>query len=140
MKVIFLDVDGVLNYATPQKLKGWVAWPRPDCLQYLKQIVAITGAKIVVHSHWRLSPTSFNLLTGALNRVGLEIFDVTPEIDKNKIVEIKTYLAWHTNITNFVILEDDDLGLDLKKHQIRTIPGIGLTKEHIEEAIKILNE
>ena len=138
MKVIFLDVDGVLNNATPEKMYGSASWPTFDRLNRLKAIVDATGAKIVLASQWRLWPSSYRFLKGFLNRVELNIYDTTLEIDRDKNLEIKQYLDTH-NIKGYVILEDTDLNEDLVTHQIKTVMGIGLQDEHVQKAIDILN-
>lgn len=66
MKVIFLDIDGVLNsttWAAKHGYGGWmdrteeftrqnVLWD-PDCVERLRRIVEATAAKIVISSTWR---------------------------------------------------------------------------------------
>ena len=62
MKVIFLDVDGVLN----SKQDDYSIKLRTDShLNFLRMIVKSTGAKIVLSSSWRIgfTPASKNLLT-----------------------------------------------------------------------------
>lgn len=59
MKVIFLDVDGVLNsndyieYTSKNNVKGILEEIDPKKIDMLKQVLNITGAKIVVSSSWR---------------------------------------------------------------------------------------
>jgi hypothetical protein len=48
VKVIFLDVDGVLNGHESQ----WRVIP--ECVRLLNEIVERTGAKLVLSSSWRL--------------------------------------------------------------------------------------
>ena len=60
MKIIFLDVDGVLNNADDSDYhvhKGGCDFYSPKCVSLLNQITGATGAKIVVSSTWRLSKT-----------------------------------------------------------------------------------
>ena len=59
IKVLFLDVDGVLclnDYATLQ----------PELLANLKIVVEHTGCVIVVSSDWRMYPSKLRELTRAL--------------------------------------------------------------------------
>lgn len=61
MKIIFLDVDGVLNSVQD----GYSIRLRTDShLKLLQHIVKETGAKIVLSSSWRIgfTPASKNLL------------------------------------------------------------------------------
>lgn len=64
MKVVFLDIDGVMNSANRFKqlqsqglLKNNPMWDLPyeDTLKALKKIIDETGAKIVLSSSWRLT-------------------------------------------------------------------------------------
>ena len=45
---IFLDIDGVLNTVPPQRPI------EPEKVKLLAQIVHTTGAKIILHSGWRV--------------------------------------------------------------------------------------
>ena len=54
MKVVFLDIDGVLNDdTTPSRTKSRLIFVDREKLLRLKRIVAATGAKIVLSSTWR---------------------------------------------------------------------------------------
>ena len=78
MKVIFLDVDGVLNSAQD----GYSIRLRTDShLKLLQRIVQETGAKLVLSSSWRIgfTPASKNLLA-RFREYGLELMDCTPEL------------------------------------------------------------
>lgn len=91
MKVIFLDIDGVLNhqdwYVRRQeevKQDDIVAqYPfyefDPESVKQLNRIINETGAKVVVSSTWRIG-RSVEQLQGILNRVGFtgEVIDRTP--------------------------------------------------------------
>ena len=54
MKVIFLDIDGVLNYATTAARApcGCIGIAEP-AVRNLKKIIDATGAKIVLTSTWK---------------------------------------------------------------------------------------
>ena len=64
MNVIFLDVDGVLNsvsnlikvYNETHKSHSGYSYPfDPDCLENLKELVAVTKSNLVISSNWRYS-------------------------------------------------------------------------------------
>ena len=76
MKVIFLDVDGVLN----SKRDGNSIKLRTDShFRLLQEIVKATGAKIVLSSSWRAGfAKARNTLLNRLKEYGLEIMDSTP--------------------------------------------------------------
>jgi hypothetical protein len=54
MKVIFLDIDGVLNcWATTERWRGYIGID-PKLAQRFAELV--TGAKVVLSSTWRCDP------------------------------------------------------------------------------------
>ena len=61
MKVIFLDVDGVLNsndyieYTSKNNVKGILEEIDPKKIDMLKQVLNITGAKMWCHRHGEIS-------------------------------------------------------------------------------------
>lgn len=88
MKVIFLDIDGVLNnkrHITElqrQKKKGLISdkeyfstWflPYEDTMIPLQKIVKATNAKIVLTSSWRLYPDKMRRLNKVFDDYGLKI-------------------------------------------------------------------
>ena len=91
MKVIFLDIDGVLNSENHVKeLKALVEqgkrtekvfsrWDLPykGTMLPLKKIIDETGAKIVLSSTWRNIPRRVKQLNSCFKRYGVEIYDKT---------------------------------------------------------------
>ncbi len=65
MKIIFLDIDGVLNHMYwLKKMKGVEGDKKffdPDCVRRLNTITDKTGAKIVLSSSWRIGKTKEQL-------------------------------------------------------------------------------
>lgn len=159
MKIIFLDVDGVLNSIDDfliRKEKGDITnvavEDRP--LKLLKEIVDETNAKIVVSSSWRIgckrsgkeSIFGGNLYTKLVNRLkdyNMEVYDITPCLngDVCRGDEIREWLT-NNQVDNFIILDDDtDLCEFLHtKHFIKTTYQHGLTEETKNLAIKALND
>lgn len=70
------------------------------------------------------------------------IYDCTPITrDKTRGEEIKQWLSEHPKVKDFVILDDDS---DMDEYTnterfIHTSFDIGLTLEHVQQAIKVLN-
>lgn len=145
MKIIFLDVDGVLNSQnyllnSNNKISNSI---NPKKITLLKELVDETGSNIVVTSAWRLSK-NFQILKNVFQIHDLKIQDKTELIRGKRGEEIKLYLQKHPNIDNFVILDDEifeDYDDYLLKHLVKTSFYIdGLTEEHIEQAKIILNK
>lgn len=133
MKVIFLDIDGVLNTMDTEKrnreeyLKTGIMKIEIDEFRigYLKQIVDKTGALIVLSSslRYRFKKEGDRLIAGGnryamefielFKKYGLSLYDVTPTIrdefgnSGNRQEEIKLWLSYHDNIDGFVILDDE---------------------------------
>lgn len=141
MKVIFLDVDGVLNSAQD----GYSIRLRTDShLKLLQRIVKKTGAKIVLSSSWRIgfTPASRNLLA-RFKEYGLELMDCTPELPAScRGDEIRQWLTdnvYNYDIENFVILDDEaNMAEFTDKNLVQTDTNIGLQKQDTVECIKML--
>lgn len=160
MKVIFLDVDGVLNCSTSKShcvedggrvIKGIDS----DKVKRLAKIVKATGAKIILSSDWKdgwskyytsQKPSHAKYLDNHLYKKGkLTIKDKTPNTNKGTWFrgnEILTYLRTHRDIENYVILDDvffdDFANKEIEEHLVLTNRKVGLTDGNVNDAIKIL--
>ena len=149
MKVIFLDFDGIINdYMTINEINEYN-------VEMLKQIVNETGAKVVVTSSWKYSYQRNNrnmedflinnYYAQTLKKNGIDVIDWTPYVrgqaEKNNQREqgILEYLRNHSEVTEYLILDDDYIIESLKEHEIFLDLGAGLREKHIISAIKILN-
>lgn len=159
MKVIFLDIDGVLNtketfFKRKEKHIKTKIWDDLFRIEYLKEIIEKTDAKIVLTSTWRkgfekdngiLIPILDDALeiVEVLSKYKLEIYDITG-IDKNGIrqEEIKEWLL-NNPTSSFVILDDETCDLnDYLEYVIKTRDNneqIGLCDFHIDIAVNMLN-
>lgn len=158
MKVIFLDIDGVLNtldtFVRKKHLHGNVEIDEDRVLR-LKQIIDETDAKIVLSSSWRvyyddnLIPHGKGiLLNNVLKQYELFIYDKTPNKVGIREKEIQSYLDSH-DIEKFIIL-DDEIS-DLESFKDRGLIQVhcnfqdfdpsrnGLLDKHVEMAINQLN-
>lgn len=162
MKIIFLDIDGVLNVCYPKR-DEYGRHFHPHLVENLKYIIDNTGADIVISSTWK----SKGLET--LREMWLErnlpgkIVGLTPyanEVaDDNNIQyydeifrgdEIQHWID-RNDVDNYVILDDD---IDMlpsqmdnfvrcsnnKQHEDSIDIGYGLTKICSKKAIEILNK
>ena len=157
MKIIFLDVDGVLNCDKSRSRCGNIFGVDRDKVERLAKIVDQTGAKIVLTSTWR---TSLDCELKPLDKYGrylikylwqygnLKIFDKTGDYSVwCRGAEIITWLedASDFDIESWIVI-DDEIFNDYQKMGI--IPRLvktswysnGLQDEHVEQAIKLLNE
>ena len=153
MKLIFLDIDGVLNsHKFLENLPEDSFGIDNSRLPILKRITVSTDAKIVLSSSWRKNwdiesekrTALGNSLVELFAKFGLEIFDKTPEIDYyRRNDEIKSILKKYDDIVeSYVILDDMKLGWeDLSDTVVNTNDriGRGLEEEHADKAIEILN-
>lgn len=143
MKIIFLDLDGVLNN-----------WKHPDLIDeknalILRKVIDRSGAKIVLTSSNKYSfqreglksieESYLEKYVKVLKRLGIYIYDVTPYIDEDKSKEIKTYLESNPFVTSFVIIDDELVSMDLRKYQVYLDLYKGLEEEHIKPILDILS-
>jgi hypothetical protein len=154
MKVIFLDIDGVLNSQKFYEETEDFMWDMfcPRAVKNLNEILEKTGAKIVVSSSWRLG-RSIDGLKVLFTQNGVnesKIIGVTPKLhfhQKNYSVprgcEIKHWLEnnFVRIIDNYVIIDDDaDMLLCQKDHFFKTNEYDGLTDAIKDKIINFLNK
>ena len=151
MKVIFLDIDGVLNTINTFKIrkdiynKYGLVIPRIDFyrVKFLKEIVDKTDAKIVISSTWRKYENDMKELKHVFSLFDLEVYDVTCiDISGKKGIEINDWLN-KNEVDSFVIIDDETSDmLHLERYVVKTrgnFKATGLLEKHISEAINILN-
>jgi len=139
MKVIFLDVDGVLNSEYWYK-KNHEKHPElcrvdtaidPRYVRNLRKIVKRTGAKIVLSATCRgvVRKDKTHYLHKILKKYGLEIYDYTLRLSGERGYEIQDWLDKHKDVTNIVILDDDSDMLHLSKYLVQTLSGPYIKKK-----------
>ena len=147
MKVIFLDFDGVLNSNKYfiNSIENQPFFLEDEKMELLKNIIDETNAKIVLSTSWReiwgIDLEISKKLKEYFDSYNIDIFDVTPCINYNRVDEINFWIKQH-KIRSFVIL-DDITGpwFNLESNVIVTnIDFQGLTEEHVKRAINILNK
>ena len=155
MKVVFLDIDGVLNEEKSRSRCCGYLGIDDKKVENLAKIVEETNAKIVLIStwkdDWRKTDKSHqgimaNYLDKKLKKQGLVALDKTKSIDKNGFhfsrgEGILQYLA-DNKVEKYVILDDYQFDYDrcgLTDFYIKTDAyNGGLTEELAERAIKRL--
>lgn len=141
MKVIFLDVDGVINYAASGPFD-------PTCLENLSKIVKATDAKIVLISTWRMVYGGDGTIKHKwavdfehnLALFGMELYALAPYLDDRRSVEVDKYLN-ENDVSHYLIIDDSDYDYS-KKHPNNWIRPdamhAGLTAELAQKCIGIL--
>lgn len=154
MKVIFLDVDGVLNFEScSERLNGFY-FVEDSRIELLKQIVDATGAKIVLSSSWRsgwydqdegketIDLDMYKGLIEKLNEHNLKLIDKTG-YDLERGDEIQTWLnEWTEEPVEAFVIIDDLSGRHfhgIAEHLVQTSWKHGLQEKHVRKAIEILN-
>lgn len=162
IKVIFLDIDGVLNvYSHDHDEFG--SQFQSAFVNNLKRVIEETGAKIVISSTWRYAGLDRMKEMWEKRNLPGEVIDITEDctylfneglfdwLDQvERGHEVEYWLNEHPEVEKYVILDDDN---DFLPHQrgnfVRTANninhpdaldiGYGLTNECANRAIRILN-
>ena len=167
MKIVFLDIDGVMNSVrsmkeesasrkagNPRRGRTTSHWFPPYHVQPLNRILDESGAKVVVSSTWRelypLAEIAHELESQGV-RPGL-VIDKTPtgaflpEGFSRTIygctprgAQIAAWLAEHPEVTGFVILDDDADMDQVLPWLVDTDCEAGLTEADADEALRIIN-
>ena len=167
MRILFLDIDGVLNTENSQaqlRAEGKPGWDDygtlfdPAAVANLKRILdAVPDVRIVVESSWKDNGLDELRLMWTERGLPGTLYDVTPTyfceelltIDlsnpdnirkiegRAKGKEIRAWLRRHTGPDCRYSILDD---VDLRlPNQVRTNPDMGLTMKEAHEAIAMLN-
>ena len=146
MKIIFLDVDGVLNQdGTKTRFRGCLGVDL-DKIEHLNRIILETGAKIVMSSTWRRHPMHIVYLKQEMDKVNpvlsAQIIGDTPDSNFNKYraEEIEEWLQLNPGVTQFIVIDDLDCEeLDRFGNSfVKTYSSEGLTDEIATKCINIL--
>ena len=135
MKVIFLDIDGVLNTNSDREISN-------DKLKLLSELVSKTGADVVLSSSWR-----YGWNQPEKNQPGTRIYNLkqllkdndivikdTIGLDLTKSIQIKNYLSTNV-INNYVVLDDEPID---STNLVQTDGDVGLTQSDCQKAAQFL--
>lgn len=149
-KIVFLDVDGVLNDLTVLSTREELGTRH---LQNLKMLVAATKCDIVLSSSWRILDDWKTTLRIAFEQHEIPLWiDETPQLksDDFSIVprreEIILWLQSNVQDDAVVVVLDDESDANIESHNlpniknkfIHTCMNHGLTSDHVSEAIVFL--
>lgn len=147
MKIIFLDIDGVLNNHTTLIPWGF----DNECIKYFNWILQKTDAKIIISSAWR-----YLIIDGQMTLKGFETMMRTHGINcLNRVIglttlddiiferedQIKLWISVKKeSIEKFIIIDDCWEFPTYKNNFVHTDGYYGLTFKDAEKAIQILGE
>lgn len=153
MKIVFLDIDGVL--INEECLRAGNQNAHPGCVKALNWLVEQSGAGLVVTSTWRIM--GFGYIQTAFNRwrINGKIIDMTPRLEfkPNSIwiaggreLEIREWLKSYSQHQDaaqleYVILDDDHRSIGaLSDRLVQTTSYDGLTMQDAKRALAMLNK
>lgn len=109
MKVIFLDIDGVLNCKKTPNPRKFPYIVDPKLLRRFDRLLKRTGAKVVLSSTWRLDPAGLF----SAKHLGVPFSDVCPDMPGSpRCDEVEAWLSRHPQVMRFAIIDDEDDDLD----------------------------
>jgi hypothetical protein len=134
MKVVFFDIDGVLNCELTRNPRKFPYVADPKLVRRFKHLLARTGAKAVMSSTWRYDPAG----RFSAKHWGIPFIDCTPDLPrKPRRDEILTWLADHPRVKRFLIIDDEDDELD-DLPLFQTSAATGLTQKIVTGAARYL--
>lgn len=148
MRVIFLDIDGVLNserYFKQRDPEGLSVVDSassidPAAVALLNDLLAATDGKIVVSSTWRLGrsvPELEELLVSRGLRAGHVVGKTADLYGQPRGSEIRLWVDTH-EVKRFVILDDDSDMEPLMDRLVKTHFLDGLQAAHVQKCIDLL--
>lgn len=139
MKVVFLDIDGVLNNFGLLRKHGF-DYIDPSMVARFGGVIGRTGAEVVLSSYWRLHPSDRSIVDYCLGDRGMSVMDVTPRLVGPRANEISLWLDANREVTRYAILDDDEeAGIGMEESFFQTDPEVGITMDIVERLISHLN-
>lgn len=160
MKILFLDIDGVLNSDASEKYFKDLGCPAPKTFDELKKTAytrfcpvalnnlreifkAVPDAKVVFHSTWRrhfdLSELREMFAYHGFKKTLFKDCTLIKLSGGDKVHSINSYLDDYKKITNYAVVDDEDLSYGkVEGHFIQTDPKVGLTLENSNSIISLL--
>lgn len=151
MKVIFLDIDGVLNCKSTKARCGQYIGIDTAKVKLVNAIVEKTGANIVLSStwkeHWNKRTQVDKYMHNKFSKGHIEIYSCTDQETKGwqRGNNIKKWIKEH-DVESWVVLDDEvflDYDDDILERLVKTEwddEDGGLNQKDVETAIKILND
>jgi hypothetical protein len=109
MKIVFSDIDGVLNCKRTTNPRKFPYIADPILVKRLCGVLERTQSEIVLTSTWRYDPAG--LFSAQYWRI--PFIDITPDLpDQPRRNEIVSWLSNHPAVTRYAVLDDEDDELD----------------------------
>lgn len=133
-KILFLDIDGVCNFAgTKERHRGFIGID-PLLMERAKKIIEDTKCSVVLSSTWRLKGEDRQEV-----QRHIKLYDATPYRPGSlRGLEVKLWLEWHPAVKVYAIL-DDNSDFYGYQHLFKTSFTEGLTEEIAKKVIEHLN-
>lgn len=138
MKLLFLDIDGVLTSDETISRKEFLYTFSASCVWALNRILRDNKVKIILTSSWRTvfdAEKQNQILreNGIIQLPGGQTNDFGYE---NRSLEIQDYLS-KRKVENYVILDDMKIN-GFEGHFVLINPSTGLTENDVEKVNRIL--
>lgn len=145
-KLIFLDIDGVLNNCdTPTIPETFTIGIDLNLVNKLKTVVESCNAEIILVSSWKgmwLSNSEEGIyLDRQFGLCDIYISGTTKEGWSHRGEYIKKYIEERKNVEAFVIIDDETFDYEeqgLMEHLVQTDTSTGITDADVLTAIEIL--
>lgn len=143
MKVLFLDIDGVLNSAAVLHDKGRHDAIDRGMVEQINRITTETGCSIVISSSWRYL-WQLGELKAFLRQHGLidVVIGATPKDsgEHRRDNEILAWLAAHPEVLSFAVVDDDIADLTgVQDRLVGTSFTTGILPHHADKLIEMLS-
>lgn len=145
MKLVFCDIDGVLNSEIGTAESG-VLGIEEEKLYLLQALLESTGAELVITSKARFAESIYEERLKTIENIGIKIRDAFKgkTLSSNpKAIEVLAYLQNKCkNVDNVLILDDNDHDFSeyFKHNFILVSTKTGLTVKDVDEGIAILGK
>jgi len=153
MKIIFLDIDGVLNsassclalggYPQARSYPGGGHWELfdPIACAVLRKIVGTTGANCVLSSTWRSMGAVYVAQLAQHLRVPIVGVTRCDKGDEPRGEQIDDWLVEHPEVSRYIIIDDNS---DMLPHQeeffVHVNGAYGLGYDHFIKSVRLLGE
>lgn len=135
MKVIFLDIDGVLNTNSDREISN-------DKLKLLSELVSKTGTDVVLSSSWRnwWNNPKINIPGSFITNWKKQFLDnnisitLTTELECPKNLSIEKFIIQH-DVKRYVVLDDEPIDT---ANLVKTNGDVGLTQSDCQKAYQLL--